>query len=248
MWSGLARSWAGGRFPRPHPKAGRWKRSDPEIVDPSHCTRDPRVVVPVPGREPAGESCRTPLMDFSKIAPPSTSAALLRLCLHCPRFACARPLPASDCSKLPRTGSDGPKPIGELGAASVASASASASFRQQQLSPMLPCITRLRFEPATVRIPFRPCRSSRLRRFSPRTRCRFVAPCSRPWGSPGFRLALTLGSWRGRAGARILLKEGQRCLHFWRPTDDFGFTSTLRRLISDESDVQVRSGRPGEPP
>lgn len=88
MWSGLARSWAGGRFPRPHPKAGRWKRSDPEIVDPSHCTRDPRVVVPVPGREPAGESCRTPLMDFSKIAPPSTSAALLRLCLHCSRVAC----------------------------------------------------------------------------------------------------------------------------------------------------------------
>jgi len=44
---------------------------------------------------------------------------------------------------------------------------------------------------------FRPCRSSRLRRFSPQsldpktetsTACRFVAPCSRSWGSPGFRL------------------------------------------------------------
>jgi len=34
---------------------------------------------------------------------------------------------------------------------------------------------------------FRPCRFSRLRRFSPHTRCRSVAPCSRSWGSPGCR-------------------------------------------------------------
>jgi hypothetical protein len=47
---------------------------------------------------------------------------------------------------------------------------------------------------------FRPCRSSRLRRFPPQrtslqaTRslalCRFVAPCSRPWGSPCFEPSL----------------------------------------------------------
>jgi hypothetical protein len=44
---------------------------------------------------------------------------------------------------------------------------------------------------------FRSCRSSRLQRFPPQrvdprthpsTSCRFVAPCSRPWGSPRFRL------------------------------------------------------------
>jgi hypothetical protein len=32
---------------------------------------------------------------------------------------------------------------------------------------------------------FRPCRFSRLRRLAPHTRRRFVAPCSRSWGSPG---------------------------------------------------------------
>lgn len=36
---------------------------------------------------------------------------------------------------------------------------------------------------------FRPCRSSRLRRLPPHTACRFVAPCYRSWGSPGFRPA-----------------------------------------------------------
>jgi len=44
---------------------------------------------------------------------------------------------------------------------------------------------------------FRSCRSSRLQRFPPQrvdprthpsTACRFVAPCSRPWGSPRFKL------------------------------------------------------------
>jgi hypothetical protein len=35
---------------------------------------------------------------------------------------------------------------------------------------------------------FRPCRSSRLRRFSPRVPCRSVAPCTRSWGSVRFRL------------------------------------------------------------
>jgi hypothetical protein len=35
---------------------------------------------------------------------------------------------------------------------------------------------------------FRPCRSSRLRRFTPRTHRRFVAPCTRSWGSVRFRL------------------------------------------------------------
>jgi hypothetical protein len=32
---------------------------------------------------------------------------------------------------------------------------------------------------------FRPCRFSRLRRLAPRMCCRSVAPCCRPWGSPG---------------------------------------------------------------
>jgi len=36
-------------------------------------------------------------------------------------------------------------------------------------------------------VPFRPCRFSRLRRLAPRTPCRSVAPCCRPWGSPGCR-------------------------------------------------------------
>jgi hypothetical protein len=38
-----------------------------------------------------------------------------------------------------------------------------------------------------ARISFRPCRFSRLRRLPPRAQCRSVAPCSRPWGSPGFQ-------------------------------------------------------------
>jgi hypothetical protein len=33
---------------------------------------------------------------------------------------------------------------------------------------------------------FRPCRFARLRRFAPQPTGRFVAPCCRPWGSPGF--------------------------------------------------------------
>lgn len=33
---------------------------------------------------------------------------------------------------------------------------------------------------------FRPCRSSRLRRFAPRAPCRSVAPCTRSWGSVRF--------------------------------------------------------------
>jgi hypothetical protein len=45
---------------------------------------------------------------------------------------------------------------------------------------------------------FRPCRSSRLRRFSPPGRCRLVASCSRSWDSPRFR-------WMGshRAGCSV---------------------------------------------
>jgi hypothetical protein len=35
---------------------------------------------------------------------------------------------------------------------------------------------------------FRPCRSSRLRRFAPRAPRRFVAPCTRSWGSVRFGL------------------------------------------------------------
>lgn len=46
---------------------------------------------------------------------------------------------------------------------------------------------RLRPEVATPRVPFRPCRFSRLRRLAPRMQCRSVAPCCRPWGSPGCR-------------------------------------------------------------
>jgi hypothetical protein len=49
-------------------------------------------------------------------------------------------------------------------------------------------LLRLRPGAASSRVPFRPCRFSRLRRLSPRVRCRFVAPCCRSWGSPGFRL------------------------------------------------------------
>jgi hypothetical protein len=73
-WSGLACSWAG-LDPHPCPKAGHRIRSVQGIVDPSHRSTHPKVVGPAPCREPAWESCRTPLMDFSKIAPPSTSAA-----------------------------------------------------------------------------------------------------------------------------------------------------------------------------
>jgi hypothetical protein len=46
----------------------------------------------------------------------------------------------------------------------------------------------LRPEAAKPRVSFRPCRFSRLRRLAPRKRCRSVAPCCRPWGSPGCRL------------------------------------------------------------
>lgn len=50
---------------------------------------------------------------------------------------------------------------------------------------------------------FRPCRFSRLRRLAPHTRCRSVAPCSRPWGSPGCRLRSDPGpSRRVQAEAR----------------------------------------------
>jgi hypothetical protein len=51
---------------------------------------------------------------------------------------------------------------------------------------------------------FRPCRSSRLRRFSPLERCRLVSSCSRPWGSPRFR---PVPSSRGGGGSDI-----RRCL------------------------------------
>jgi hypothetical protein len=61
--------------------------------------------------------------------------------------------------------------------------------------------------PKRIRVPgsarpgvFRPCRSSRLRRFPPQRASlqagrslalrRFVAPCSRPWGSPCFEPSL----------------------------------------------------------
>jgi len=48
----------------------------------------------------------------------------------------------------------------------------------------------LRFTPFGQELPppdsFRPCRSSRLRRFSPLDHRRLVASCSRPWGSPRF--------------------------------------------------------------
>jgi hypothetical protein len=50
---------------------------------------------------------------------------------------------------------------------------------------------------------FRPCRSSRLRRFSPPGRCRLVASCSRSWDSPRFgwvgshRPCCSVPSWLG---------------------------------------------------
>ena len=75
---------------------------------------------------------------------------------------------------------------------------------------------RLRPGAASSRVPFRPCRFSRLRRLSPRVRCRFVAPCSRSWGSPGFRRMPTPGS-RCRPAEAEVHGGGPRCLHPWRP-------------------------------
>jgi hypothetical protein len=75
---------------------------------------------------------------------------------------------------------------------------------------------RLRPGAASSRVPFRPCRFSRLRRLSPRVRCRFVAPCSRSWGSPGFRRKPTPGS-RFRPAEAEFHRGGPRCLHPWRP-------------------------------
>jgi hypothetical protein len=57
----------------------------------SHCVTDPRIVALAPCRGPAGGSCRTPLVDFSKI--PSID------------IRCARPLPETGRRCSPRTGS-----------------------------------------------------------------------------------------------------------------------------------------------
>jgi hypothetical protein len=99
-------TWSGGRVP------GRWATSvgPPEGMvtgsapswassTPTHRITDPRIVTPAPCRGPAGESCRTPLMSFSKI--PSID------------IRSARPLPEKRSRGSPRTGSSGPRPAGE---------------------------------------------------------------------------------------------------------------------------------------
>jgi len=104
------------------------------------------------------KSCRTPLMGFvAGFAPPSTSNA----CVH------------SQLATVPvQAGCPADWTCDGLGLAP----SSTAAVSLRAFGPGLP-----------HRDSFRPCRFSRLRRLAPHTRCRSVAPCSRPWGSPGCR-------------------------------------------------------------
>ena len=114
----------------------------------------------------SGESCRTPLMDDSKIAPLSTSAARVHSqCSIVPDRTGFLPKQAHSCSVQLSRG----RAVGGM----------SHDF-----------IEHLRPEPAKARVLFRPCRFSRLRRLAPRAQCRSVAPCSQLWGPPGFQLLL----------------------------------------------------------
>jgi hypothetical protein len=61
---------------------------------------------------------------------------------------------------------------------------------------------------------FRPCRSSRLRRFSPLVRRRLVASCSRSWGSLRFRFRRSGTSWSVHGlllGSFLLIFRGPSC-------------------------------------
>ena len=194
-------TWSGWRVPgrlaaSVYPPEGTVTGSAPSWASstPTHCVTDPRIVALAPCRGLRG-SLAGLLSWTSQRSPPSTSA----VCVHsrCRVSACS-----------PRTGSTKPKPGGEPARAPVS-----------RLAPGRLRTHHLRSGHATARIPFRPCRFSRLRRFSPHTRCRFVAPCSRSWGSPGFKLALALCSGDRQADARFF-PEGQRCLHPWRPTGE----------------------------
>jgi hypothetical protein len=76
----------------------------------------------------------------------------------------------------------------------------------------------LRPELARARVAVRPCRFSRLRRLAPRARCRSVAPCCRPWGSPGFRPPRagrpgppTTGASSGRVRPWVCVSDSRRC-------------------------------------
>jgi hypothetical protein len=125
-------SWGG----RSHPtRRGRWAGLNEEV---------------------SGESCRTPLMDDSKIALPLTSAARVY----------------SQCSIVPdRTGSL-PKQAC-VGSVQPSRRTAVGGHRHDVSGHLRP-------ELAKARVLFRPCRFSRLRRFAPRAQCRSVAPCSQP--------------------------------------------------------------------
>jgi hypothetical protein len=193
-------TWSGWRVPgrlaaSVYPPEGTVTRSAPSWASstPTHCVTDPRIVALAPCRGLRG-SLAGLLSWTSQRSPPSTSAARV----HSQR------------------GGFEALPNGVQWAEANWSA-----LKRLGLEAFAPCPrpTLLRSEPATARIPFRPCRFSRLRRLSPHTRCRFVAPCSRSWGSPGFKLALALCSGDRQADARFF-PEGQRCLHPWRPTGE----------------------------
>jgi len=87
---------------------------------------------------------------------------------------------------------------------------------------------------------FRPCRFSRLRRLAPRTRCRFVAPCSRSWGSPGCGLEWSRRS-QLQAARRDVPGRPPDCPHRWRRCR---FGSVLRSPTSRR--VRARCPRPSQ--
>jgi len=112
------------------------------------------------------EPCRTPLMGFVSKIAPPSTSIA---CVH------------SWLATVPAW--QGVQRTGHALASALASTTAPASLRA--FGPGMP-----------IRCSFRPCRFSRLRRLAPHARCRSVAPCSRPWGSPGCRrLAGPFSAW-----------------------------------------------------
>ena len=84
---------------------------------------------------------------------------------------------------------------------------------------------------------FRPCRSSRLRRFSPLVRRRLVASCSRSWGSLRFRFLLPRMSWVLPGLLQTSSASSFECLSAFPQCTTRAYQSraTLRRLSLQRS-------------
>lgn len=153
------------------------------------------------------ESCRTPLMGGLKESPSVDMGAA------CPLPARRRPRPNGVPTEVDRLPSPVLSPAWRGPGGPVPLQPASKTFDDGRGFP-----AHLRPGVATPRVLFRPCRFSRLRRLAPRMPCRSVAPCCRPWGSPGCRplagsrrLDVHARARLGPGAARTARPEGRRC-------------------------------------